>query len=77
GILPEARVSEEELRSIDRRLADYLRGDSAALEEDPPFNAREMAHMADCQRLFALLRKVRARLVMTMHTPLLSAKAGT
>ena len=63
GILPQAGVSEEELRSIDRRLADYLRGDSAALEEDPPFNAREMTHMADCQRLFALLRKVRSRLI--------------
>ena len=33
GILPEAGVSEDELRSIDRRLADYLRGDSAALED--------------------------------------------
>ena len=63
GILPQAGVSEEELRSIDRRLSDYLRGDSAALEEDPPFNAREMTHMADCQRLFALLRKVRSRLI--------------
>ena len=63
GILPEAGVSEDELRDIDRRLADYLRGDSAALEDAPPFNDREMAHMADCQRLFALLRKVRSRLI--------------
>ena len=63
GILPETGVSEDELRSIDRRLADYLRGDSAALEDAPPFNDREMAHMADCQRLFALLRKVRSRLI--------------
>ena len=63
GILPEAGVSEEELRSIDRRLSDYLQGDSAALEVDPPFNDREMAHMADCLGLFALLRKVRSRLI--------------
>ena len=63
GILPEAGVSEEKLRSIDRRLSDYLQGDSAALAVDPPFNDREMAHMADCQRLFALLRKVRSRLI--------------
>ncbi len=63
GILPEAGVSEDELRDIDRRLADYLRGDSAALEDAPPFNDREMTHMADCQRLFALLRKVRSRLI--------------
>ena len=63
GILPEAGVSEDELRSIDRRLSDYLRGDSTALEQDSPFNDREMAHMADCQRLFALLRKVRSRLI--------------
>ena len=66
GILPEAGVSEDELRSIDRRLADYLRGDSAALEDDPPFNDREMAHMADCQRLFALLRKVNAFLLKNL-----------
>ncbi len=62
-ILPGAGIDEDALRSIDRRLSDYLRGDSAALEEDPPFNDREMAHMADCQRLFALLRKVRSRLI--------------
>ena len=63
GVLPEAGISEDALRSIDRRLSDYLRGDNAALEEDPPFNEREMAHMADCRRLFALLRKVRSRLI--------------
>jgi integral membrane protein (TIGR01906 family) len=63
GILPEAGVSEDELRSIDRRLSDYLRGDSTALEQDSPFNDREMAHMADCLGLFALLRKVRSRLI--------------
>ncbi len=63
GILPEAGLSEDGLRSVDRRLSDYLRGDSAALEVDPPFNEREMTHMADCQRLFALLRKVRSRLI--------------
>ena len=63
GILPEAGISEDGLLSVDRRLSEYLRGDSAALEVDPPFNEREMTHMGDCQRLFALLRKVRSRLI--------------
>lgn len=63
GILPGAGVSDDELQTLDRRLSDYLKGDAAALEESPPFNDREMTHMADCYRLFALLRKVRARLI--------------
>lgn len=62
-ILPGAGVSEEELRVLDGRLASYLSGDEAALAENPPFNDREMAHMADCFGLFALLRKVRRRLI--------------
>ena len=63
GILPGAGISEDELRGLDGRMADYLAGDRAALEEAPPFNDREMTHMADCYGLFALLRKVRKRLV--------------
>ena len=62
GILPAAGITDDELRRLDHRMAAYLGGDAAALEDDPPFNDREMAHMADCFRLFALLRKVRARL---------------
>ena len=62
GILPEAGIGDDELRRLDRRMAAYLGGDAAALEDEPPFNEREMAHMADCFRLFALLRKVRSRL---------------
>ena len=63
GILPGAGLSEEELRSLDRRLSDYLKGDRAALEASPPCIEREMAHRADCCDLFRLLRKVRGRLV--------------
>jgi integral membrane protein (TIGR01906 family) len=63
GILPAAGISDEALRALDGRLADYLRGDAAALETDPPFNGREMTHLRDCFDLFALLRKVRARLI--------------
>lgn len=63
GILPAAGITDEALRALDGRLADYLRGDAAALAADAPFNAQEMAHMADCYGLFQLLRKVRARLV--------------
>ena len=62
-ILPDAGITGEELRALDGRMAAYLAGDRAALEENPPFNAREMTHMADCYDLFALLRKVRRRLI--------------
>jgi len=62
-ILPEAGISEAELRELDGRLADYLSGDSAALESSPPFNDREMPHMRDCFELFQMLRRVRARLI--------------
>ncbi len=76
GILPEAGISEGDLRMLDGRLAAYLSGDGAALNEgegvaiipvrgetQPAFNEKEMAHMADCFRLFELLRKVRIRLI--------------
>lgn len=63
GVLPGAGISESELRTLDRQLADYLRGNVAPLTEAGVFNEREMAHMADCLGLFALLRKVRSRLV--------------
>ncbi len=63
GVLPAAGITEGELRDIDHRLADYLRGNVGPLSEAGVFNDREMAHMADCLRLFALLRKVCSRLV--------------
>lgn len=63
GVLSDAGVTERELWDIDGRMADYLRGNVGPLTENPPFNDREMAHMADCLRLFALLRKVRSRLI--------------
>ena len=76
GILPEAGVSDADLRALDGRLAAYLAGDETALEEggsavkmavfgavQPAFNDRETAHLEDCARLFALLRKVRKRLI--------------
>ena len=63
GVLPGAGISESELRTLDGQLADCLRGNMAPLSEAGVFNDREMAHMADCQRLFALLRKVRSRLI--------------
>ena len=71
-----AGISDEDLRMLDGRLAAYLSGDGAALDEgegvaiipvrgetQPAFNEKEMAHMADCFRLFELLRKVRIRLI--------------
>ena len=63
GVLPGAGISESALRTLDEQLADYLRGNTAPLTRAGVFNDREMAHMADCLRLFALLRKVRSRLV--------------
>lgn len=57
GILPEAGISEEELVALDGSLADYLAGDFTALDGSP-FNERELSHMEDCYRLFALLRRV-------------------
>ena len=63
GVLSEAGISGDALRDIDHRLAEYLRGHVGPLTENPPFNDREMAHMADCLGLFALLRKVRSRLI--------------
>ena len=56
-ILPEAGISEETLTALDDALADYLRGDAAALD-DTPFNETERTHMADCYELFVLLRRV-------------------
>ena len=71
-----AGISDDDLRMLDSRLAAYLAGDKAALNEgdgvveipvrgavQPAFNEKEMTHMADCFRLFALLRKVRSRLI--------------
>ena len=63
GILPTSGLTDAGLRALDQRLADYLKDDAAALEADPPFSEKEMAHMADCHRLFDLLRKVRSRLI--------------
>ena len=83
GVLPEAGISEDDLKMLDAALAHYLAGrpdelvtpsESAPGEYDllalnvngtlqPAFNAREMAHLQDCYGLFALLRKVRRRLI--------------
>lgn len=77
GILPAAGISDEDLRALDERLAVYLAGDESRLLPDgenalpvavfgsvqPAFNEKEMAHMRDCYDLFALLRKVRGRLI--------------
>lgn len=57
GVLPEAGITEAELRDTDRALAAYLSGDESALD-GVPFNETEKAHMADCYQLFALLRRV-------------------
>ena len=56
-------ITDDELRTLDQQLADYLRGDETALTPGDPFNEREMAHMKDCFDLFDLLRKVRSRLI--------------
>lgn len=76
GVLPGAGISDGDLRALDGRLADYLAGNEGALMEGgsvallyvdgelrPAFNDRETAHLWDCFRLFALLRKVRRRLI--------------
>ena len=77
GILPTAGISDGDLRTLDAALAAYLAGDASKLLPDgenalpvtvfgsvqPAFNDREMTHMRDCLGLFALLRKVRARLI--------------
>ena len=62
-VLPASGLCDAALRALDGSMAAYLRGDAAALTPGNPFNVREMAHMADCYDLFALLRTVRARLV--------------
>lgn len=61
-ILPASGLTDDALKALDGRLADYLRGDAGALD-GAPFNDRELTHMADCYDLFALLRTVRARLI--------------
>ncbi len=83
GVLPNAGISDEDLRTLDAALAHYLAGrpdelllplESAPGEYSvlalnvngslqPAFNERELAHLDDCFRLFALLRKVRRRLI--------------
>lgn len=83
GVLPDAGISEADLKALDAALAHYLAGypdelvtpsESAPGEYDlmalnvngalqPAFNEREMAHLRDCFDLFALLRKVRRRLI--------------
>lgn len=76
AILPGAGISDEALRDLDGRLADYLAGDAKALYDGedvveatidgavrPAFDERELAHLFDCYDLFALLRKVRTRLI--------------
>ncbi|MGX8706022.1 MAG: TIGR01906 family membrane protein, partial [bacterium] len=61
--LPQADMCDAALRTLDGSLARYLKGDAAALIPGNPFNAREMAHMADCFALFELLRGVRRALI--------------
>ena len=77
NVLPLAGISDDDLRALDAAMAAYLAGDPSKLSPDgetaltvtvlgqaqPAFNKKEMAHMADCAALFALLRKVRGRLV--------------
>ena len=77
GILPETGISDGDLQALDAALAGYLAGDEAALTDpdggvmalevfgapQPAFNEREMTHLEDCYGLFALLRKVRGRLI--------------
>ena len=83
GILPQAGISDEDLRRLDAELASYLAGRpnelTLPLESEPDgysvlamvvdgalrpaFGEREMTHLEDCRRLFALLRKVHRRLI--------------
>lgn len=71
GILPEAGISEDDLKTLDAALANYLAGQPDALQMElnvngtlqSAFNEKELAHLADCFDLFTLLRKVRRRLI--------------
>lgn len=71
GVTEAIGVSEADLVRLDAALADYLRGDEAAIrveaevygEVQPAFNGREVAHMRDVLGLFRLLRTVRAIIV--------------
>lgn len=66
GVLDRAGISEEDLQRVDGALAEYLKGDAAALDFEievfgqmqPVFNEKEMLHMEDCRQLFLLLRRV-------------------
>lgn len=66
GILERAGISEVDLIRLDTALAEYLSGDASALNlsatvfgrPQPAFNQRELIHMADCLKLFELLRTV-------------------
>ena len=76
-VLPLAGISDGDLRALDAAMAAFLAGQPERLVPDgetalsmevlgqvqPAFNEKEMAHMWDCAALFALLRKVRSRLV--------------
>ena len=75
GILPEAGITEADLRAADAQLADYLSGRNPRTDrmDDPQawlpeaqrnaFNERELTHLRDCLYLFDLLRRVRSRLI--------------
>lgn len=66
GVLNRAGISEGDLLRVDGALAEYLKGDAAALDFEievfgqmqPVFNEKEMLHMEDCRQLFLLLRRV-------------------
>lgn len=68
GILGYAGISEETLVKLDDALAEYLAGKTDSLtvsaevfgRSQPAFNQKELIHMADCRRLFNLLRSVMA-----------------
>ena len=75
-------ISREEQALIDQDLAGYLRGDIDSLdrrvtlfgeEVDCAFNARELAHMQDVRRLFAVGFAVRRVLIVFMVLLLLAA----
>jgi len=66
GVLATAGISESDLIRLDAALADYLSGDTNALNvsavvfgrTQPAFNLKEQIHMEDCLKLFDLLRTV-------------------
>lgn len=87
-ILPSAGISKADLREVDARLADYLFApmqtdlafDNRPIEVfgklQPPFNARELAHLLDCRRLLSITSPTLATAALLLCGALLVGLGG-